>query len=114
MSKEQIKKLCVGCDKTKYVDGNFYKAGNYFQKLCKICHNDKRKKWKIRGKMYDTPRLSSFQKLPQDIQDSVTKDFQNPKHINTKAIFFKYKTECETRGINFNYLMVYRRRLISS
>jgi hypothetical protein len=41
MAAEETHKHCKNCDETKSLD-NFYKAGAYYQCLCKPCHNGRR------------------------------------------------------------------------
>ena len=39
-------KLCTKCKKVKPLSGGYYKAGEYWQKFCKICHNNSRIEYK--------------------------------------------------------------------
>ena len=53
-------KLCTGCSLTKSHD-DFYRAGEYLQKLCKPCHNKSRKNYHQKKKYVKKP--TGFQKL---------------------------------------------------
>ena len=58
---DNIKK-CSGCSKIKSLEDGFYKAGNSWQKLCKLCHNESRCLYSQKGGNYVkklTARVSS-------------------------------------------------------
>ena len=46
-------KLCVKCDKVKTLEGGYYKAGSSWQKLCKLCHNERRCEYVHNGAKYE-------------------------------------------------------------
>ena len=83
----QQMKLCVGCSIVQPLEEDFYKAGAVsYQKLCKMCYNDKRKKnWKATY----VPKPTGFKKLPEDLQEKISYDFS--VRINSKDICKKYQ-----------------------
>ena len=75
------KKLCVGCN-TRYELTEFYRAGRYYQKLCKPCHNVNRKKYSITN--FYQKKTTGFKKLSKDKQDIIIKSLADKipiKHI---------------------------------
>ena len=63
-------KTCKGCNESKPLIDNFYKAGTCYQTLCKPCHNSKRiKSYK--------KRPTGFEALPDDIKKGIIEDFKN-------------------------------------
>jgi hypothetical protein len=82
-------KFCVKCDKVKELEIGFYKAGNSWQKLCKICHNEKRIEYSF-NRVY-TPKVVGFKKLPEDLQKKIIYDIY--VRINFKDITKKYVSE---------------------
>ena len=88
-NEEKKMKYCCKCEKVKELKGGFYKAGNSWQKLCKICHNERRIEY-AQNNMYK-PRPVGFKKLPEDLQKKIIYDIY--VRINFKDIYNKYKDE---------------------
>lgn len=86
--KKQMK-LCIKCQKVKQLEGGFYKAGKSWQKLCKICHNERRIEY-ANNKPYKK-RPTGFAKLPEDLQKKIIYDVY--VRVNFKDIWGKYKDE---------------------
>ena len=83
-------KLCVKCEKVKTLEGGYYRAGKKsWQKLCKICHNEKRIEYN-NNKEY-TPKPTGFKKLPLELQNKIIYDVYI--QINFKDITKKYVNE---------------------
>ena len=76
------KKLCVDCN-TTYELTEFYKAGRYYQKLCKLCHNNNRKKYKNNSSY--KKRTTGFAKLPFEKRESIITALKNKKPIKHVA-----------------------------
>lgn len=83
-------KFCVGCQKVKPLETDYYKAVIGYQKRCKICHNKKRKEYPNIRKPY-IPKKNGFQKLPEELQEKIKYDIY--VQINFKDIWLKYKDE---------------------
>lgn len=98
-----IVKLCTGCDKVKILENDFYKAGNSWQKYCKICHNEKRGDYVHKGTKYKK-RLTGFEKIPIELQKKIQYDIR--VKINFKDIAEKYKNE----GIKYQTLLKWNRK----
>lgn len=79
-------KLCSKCETTKPLIGGYYKAGNSWQKLCKVCHNSTRKSYTNTYRYVKKP--IGFKKLSQDLQDKIIYDVH--VRINFKDICIKY------------------------
>jgi hypothetical protein len=89
LNEEKKMKYCSKCEKVKELSGGFYKAGNSWQKLCKICHNERRIEY-ASNRVY-IPKAIGFKKLPEDLQNRIIYDIY--VRINFKDITNKYKTE---------------------
>jgi hypothetical protein len=101
-NKNQVK-LCVQCNTVKSLSGGFYKAGNSWQKRCKLCHNAKRCEYIHGGSNY-TARPKGFAKLPEDLQKKIQYDIK--VRVNFKDIANKYKDE----GIKYQTLLNWKRK----
>ena len=102
-------KLCSGCDQVLELKDNFYKAGQYWQKTCKKCHNAKRKTYafnKVTKKKRE-PRPTGFKKLDKETQEKIKYDFY--VKITRKKIADKYgiKYVTLTRWFNSNQIDLY-------
>ena len=75
-------KHCPDCDTNKPVL-EFYKAGGYYQKRCKICHNKFRRNYKASHKK----KMTGFGKLPAETQKDILEDI---KKMTKKAVAEKY------------------------
>jgi hypothetical protein len=82
-------KLCSKCEKVKTLIGGFYKAGSSYQKLCKLCHNEKRLEYP--NKQDYTAKPTGFLKLPEALRKKIIYDVH--VQVNFKDIWKKYKTE---------------------
>lgn len=69
-----MSKLCIECNVTKPLEGGYYKAGAYWQKRCKTCHNKLRTRYR-KGHV-PTPRYG-FAKLQPDVQASIKADIRS-------------------------------------
>ena len=83
-------KLCSKCNIVKPLEGGYYKAGSYWQKLCKTCHNVSRMNYANNKPPYvRTP--TGFKKLPEDLRKKIIYDVH--VRVNFKDIWKKYKDE---------------------
>lgn len=82
-------KLCVKCNKVKPLEGGYYKAGKSWQKLCKICHNERRVEYKTSRNYIMKP--TGFKKLPEELQKKIIYDVY--VRVNYKDICRKYEKE---------------------
>ena len=97
-------KLCVGCNKVKTLSDGYYKAGNIsYQKLCKLCHNEKRSEYIHNGTKY-IKKPTGFLKLPEDLQKKIKYDIKI--RINFLNIAEKYKDE----GIKYQSLLNWNKK----
>lgn len=91
---EEIK-LCQKCQQVKNLEIGFYKAGNSWQKLCKICHNEKRCEY---SQSYNYKKRSKgFEKLPEEVRKNILYDIS--VRINYKNIAKKYNLNYQTLSI---------------
>ena len=74
-----ISKHCPECNTHKHLETEFYRAGQYYQKLCKICHNANRLNYSNNTR-YEK-RITGFKKLPQHKQDAITTAFNEKKPL---------------------------------
>ena len=95
-------KLCKGCNKTLPLT-DYYKAGFYYQSLCKPCHNASRKNYKTneRPKKEITKKKVDFFKYPIEKQEAII------KMINDNA---RCVDICETHKINYQTFKKWRRQ----
>lgn len=98
MSDQQVFKHCKGCDKTQTLD-NFYRAGEYYQALCKPCHNGKR--YVKKG------RKHPFERYTDEQREILNEYF--PKRKSDKLIITMRKLS-ELTGIPINTLQGWRKR----
>ena len=71
-------KYCKGCDEIKSID-KFYRAGPSYQTRCKPCHNIYRE-LKRRESFIPKPKLTPFQKLPEEKQQEILKYYKTMPH----------------------------------
>ena len=96
-------KLCVMCNEVKSLDTEYYKAGPFYQKHCKVCHNSIRVKYHSEHYIKKektpkpiipkTPKPKGFNKLPEHIRTGIIYDLYIK--INHKNIVKKYESECK-------------------
>jgi len=94
---EQVR-ICPGCNKIKFLEKEYYRAGKYFQRHCKPCHNALRKNYAI-GTIYKkTP--TGFFKLSQDKQEGIKKALEENKKLSVIARDYgvKYRTLLKWRA----------------
>jgi hypothetical protein len=96
-------KLCVECNKVKTLEGGFYKAGKSWQKLCKLCHNEKRCEYIHNGSKY-IKKATGFNKLPVELQNKIKYDIK--VRVNFRDIAEKYKNE----GIKYQTLLNWNKK----
>lgn len=96
-------KLCVNCDKVKNLNTEFYKAGSSWQKLCKLCHNEKRNNYKHEGTKY-IKKETGFFKLPLELQNKIKYNIK--VKVNFKDIAEKYKNE----GVKYQTLLKWSKK----
>lgn len=95
-SQDEELKYCEGCDKVKSLYKDFYRGGkNSFQKYCKPCHIENRKKYKKSNSYKKRP--TGFKKLQDETRKNILNDIR--VRINYKKIALKY---------NLNYLTLLR------
>lgn len=82
-------KHCPDCDTIKPMS-EYYRAGPYYQRRCKPCHN------KTRNKYYHK-KGNGFEGLPVEIREALTRDINN--NMKKKDVATKY---------NFTYSRVAR------
>jgi hypothetical protein len=91
-----MEKVCAKCNNILPIS-SFYKAGEYYQTNCKTCHNNKRLEL-----YYSThEKKNSFEKQPQEIQDSIISQLQQKKRL---------KQICNELGLNYPIFSYYRRK----
>lgn len=95
-------KFCSGCNKTLTLT-NYYKAGVYYQSLCKPCHNASRKNYKTTKKPKKEPikKKVDFLKYPIEKQEAII------KMINENARCIDI---CDTHKINYQTFKKWRRQ----
>lgn len=86
-------KLCEECNSVKDIEKDFYKAGKSYQRLCKPCHNSKRRNYKVSHKPY-VPKETGFNKLSEEIRNSILYDIS--VKVNYKKIAKKYDIKYST------------------
>lgn len=96
-------KLCIGCSKVKTLEGGYYKAGISWQKLCKLCHNEKRCEYVHNGSKY-SKRPTGFNKIPLELQKKIQYDIK--VRVNFRDIAEKYKHE----GIKYQTLLNWNKK----
>jgi len=82
-------KLCIRCNSVKSLEINFYRAGPSWQKLCKICHNERRLEYKFTRAYVIRP--TGFKKLPEELRKKIIYDVY--VRLNYRDICRKYKDE---------------------
>lgn len=88
-------KVCSICHLVLSIE-QFYKAGNYYQKNCKKCHNRKRTQLNIQK----NGKRNAFQKQPEEIQKLIIKGLEDGK---------KLKHICIDYNLNYPNFSAYRR-----
>jgi len=91
-----LAKFCSECKTFQPIE-NFYKAGNYFQKRCKPCHNSLRKTYG--GYHVKTP--TGFKKLAPELQQAVLVDITNK---------LSYRKIAAKHGIKYPALLYWKRK----
>jgi hypothetical protein len=66
-------KMCKGCKEVKQLDTEYYRAGKFYQSLCKICHNIKRYEYPLSKSNYQK-RAIGFDKLMPTKQQEIMYD----------------------------------------
>jgi len=93
---EQLKKIkvkyCSGCDKVKYLEKEFYRAGKSYQKLCIICHNKSRIRYPNLKKY--VRKVTGFRKLPEETRNKIR--YQVFIRINYRQIAREHKIKYQT------------------
>jgi hypothetical protein len=98
IKKTEKVKICPGCNKIKFIERDYYKAGKYTQRNCKPCHNALRKKYAV-GTIYKkTP--TGFFKLTPDKQEGIKKALEENKKLSVIARDYgvKYRTLLKWRA----------------
>ena len=101
----RVVKLCVQCKEVKPLEGGYYRCAKSWQKLCKVCHNNRRIEYKHSNKTY-IKTGTGFQKLPKDLQEKIKYDIS--VFINFKDIYRKYKDEYPK--LNYQTLLTWERK----
>ena len=83
LSEEKKMKYCSKCEKVKELNGGFYKAGKSWQKLCKICHNERRIEY-AQNNIYK-PKPVGFKKLPDELLEAYGLDGEDYLKYTIKA-----------------------------
>lgn len=91
-------KKCSGCQIIKPTD-DYYKSTKYLQTLCRICHNQSRKKYKINRPKY-IKKLTGFNALSQETQDDI---------FYMIAIKYKITEICKKYKLNYKTYLGWRR-----
>ena len=94
----QEMKLCTACSMVQPIEEDFYRAGPYYQKYCKMCYNDKRKKT---YKEKHVKRITGFAKLPTELQKNIAYD--HSVKINFADIAKKYENQWPLKASQLNY-----------
>lgn len=92
-------KLCVGCDTIKPMT-DYYKAGKYWQKRCKPCHNGMRLNYSIKAYTY---KKKGFKKLSDELQKNILEDL---KTMDCKCIHEKYGEG----NFSYNTFLIWKRK----
>lgn len=104
MNKDYVK-LCKQCNIIKPLAPNFYRAGaSSYQKLCKICHNENRKRYKRNFVCKYIPKpkkLTGFQKLDKNIKNNIL------RAIEVKT---SYREISQAYGIKYVTLMSWKNK----
>lgn len=90
---KNMMKLCEECNTVKDMEKDYYKAGLSYQRLCKPCHNQMRRKYKVSNKPY-VPKPTGFDKLNEDMKKSILYDIS--VKVNYKKIAQKYDIKYST------------------
>jgi hypothetical protein len=98
MATQETHKYCKECDSLKEIT-DFYRAGAYYQCLCKPCHNGKR----------HTPKAKKhpFDKYPEDVKQILIQYF--PKRKEDKLVITMSKLSDMT-GIKRGTLQSWRKK----
>lgn len=91
-------KTCPNCIITKPLS-DFYKAGDYYQSLCKPCHNSSRKLYD-RNYKKKTKKVTGFKKLSEEKQSKIIEQFT----IGMSAKDIAYEN-----NLNYNTLLYWKR-----
>ena len=86
-------KLCRGCNIVKSLDTDYYRAGTKgHQRLCKICHNKQRSKYKVKSNY--TKKGTGFQVLDPEVQKQIIYEISVRVPLNeiAKKYNIKYMT----------------------
>ena len=99
-------KLCVKCQQIKALNTDFFykAAGNSFQKLCKICHNQNRCLYINNRKPYVNTYIKKpigFYKYPVDVQEAIKHDI---------FLKIKYKDIALKYGIDYQTMLKYKKK----
>jgi hypothetical protein len=92
-------KICPTCNVEKTIDTGFYKAGRYYQRLCKPCHNHLGVGRYARKVANTTKKKKGFSKLPIDTQKEIL------EHLNS---FHNYKLTAAKFNIGYSTFMGWR------
>jgi hypothetical protein len=84
-------KLCTKCDKVKSLKNDYYRAGEYYQKYCKECHNNLRLTYVHNNNTKYVKKPTGFIKLPKDLRDNIIYD--RHMKMNYKNIWRKYTSQ---------------------
>jgi hypothetical protein len=96
-----VHKICSGCNISKPLNTGYYKAGLYYQKLCKNCHCRSGSLSYAQKVEHIPKKLKGFSKLPIDIQKKILVDIHNKT---------KYKTISDRYNIGYSSLMGWKRK----
>ena len=77
---KETTKLCTGCNTLKTLSEDFYKAGEYYQRLCKVCHNATRKRFKRTVPKY-VKRPRGFDKLSPERKEKIIDEYLSGKSM---------------------------------
>lgn len=80
-------KHCCDCKEDKPLT-EFYKAGRYRQKRCKVCHNMNRYKYKNSTSKYAKKKIG-FKGLPEEKRNNILKNIKYCKEHNIKINYSK-------------------------
>jgi hypothetical protein len=93
-------KLCTGCNLIKFLDLEFHKAGKYYQKLCKICYNQRRNANYAISTINRTKK-TGFKKIPEACRKQIIKHIHDNKN---------YKLTAATYGIKYSTMLYWKKQ----
>ena len=103
MNEKEESKTCLKCGVSKELKTDFYKAGKFWQSLCKVCHNKIRLKYKNNSNYIKRPK--GFTKLSEETQKNIINDIATC----SKDARINYKQIARKNNINYSTLILWKR-----